>query len=112
MNSWGKHWSCWHCCYACRFWTGAVLRLYREEFLQAVALSFYQDTDNRLQSLVAGLKQDNVNIVGTDLLQMDEVMQSVITALNVKFLGDGNMAALLGMSSRFIFCSWVQSGMC
>ncbi len=75
--------------------------LSREEFLQAATPGFYQDTDNKLQSVVAGLKQDKVNIVVTDLFQTDQDMQSIITALNAKFLGDGNMVALLGMSSRF-----------
>ena len=71
--------------------------LSREEFLQAATPGFYQDTDNKLQSVVAGLKQDKVNIVVTDLFQTDQDMQSIITALNAKFLGDGNMVALLGM---------------
>ena len=79
----------------------ATQSLTREEFLQAATPGFYKDTDNKLQSVVTGLKPDKVNIVVTDLFQTDQDMQSIITAMNARFLGDGNMVAILGMSSRF-----------
>lgn len=88
----------------CKF--GATINeISREEALEAAFRDFYCDpnfrSQTRIESVIDNAAKDNLNIIVTDLFQMDADVNLLIEKLNQKFLSKEISVGVFGIKSQF-----------
>lgn len=80
----------------------SLQNLSREQFLQANNVSFYQEKDTSLQTVVDSMDANKLNILVTDLFQTNQDIDSLIISLKKVCFADSSKAmALIGVKSQF-----------
>ncbi|MCK5059033.1 MAG: hypothetical protein KAT34_20465 [Candidatus Aminicenantes bacterium] len=85
---------------------GAIINeISREQALEAAFRGFYCDPDfkseTRIESVIDNAAKDNLNIIVTDLFQMDADVNLLIEKLNQKFLSKEISVGVFGIKSQF-----------
>lgn len=80
----------------------SLQNLSREQFLQANNVSFYQEKDTSLQTVISSMDANKLNILVTDLFQTNQDIDSLIISLKkVCFADSSKGMALIGVKSQF-----------
>jgi hypothetical protein len=82
-----------------------ISKIEREQVLSAAFAEFYMDPEfraqTRIEKVIENANRDNLNIIITDLFQIDADVNLLIGSLNQKFLTKHNSVGVLGIKSHF-----------
>jgi len=83
----------------------SISEISREQAKEAAFERFYRDpnfcAETRIESVIDSAKEGNLNIIITDLFQMDADVNLLIERLNQKFLSKKVSVGVLGIKSQF-----------
>lgn len=82
-----------------------ISKIERDQVLSAAFAEFYMDPEiraqTRIEKVIENANSDNLNIIITDLFQIDADVNLLIGSLNQKFLTKHNSVGVLGIKSHF-----------